>query len=277
MSAPVLINGRQEQALDVRDRALHYGDGLFETLAIIEGHCPWFEKHFARLQKGCERLSIPVPDKPVLLAELNQLAKGQDRGVLKIIISRGSGGRGYRLPDEVMPVRIISCHAWPDYPARYWQQGVRVHDCQTPMTCHPMLAGLKHLNRLENILARMEWGDEDIAEGLMFNLQGELVEGTMSNVFMVKDQILITPDTRKGGVAGIMRDWVINHARAQDMPMEIRSIGREELHHADELMLSNSLVGLWPVREYVGKTYPVGQVCRDMMRALNQSYPVSHV
>ncbi len=277
MSGPVLINGRQEQRVEVSDRAIHYGDGLFETLALVDAGCPWFDRHFARLQEGCERLSIPVPDKQVLLAEVNRLAQGQGRGVIKIIITRGSGGRGYRLPDETTSTRIVSAHAWPAYPAACWQQGVRVHECQTPMACHPRLAGIKHLNRLENVLARMEWGEEDFAEGLMFNLQGELVEGIMSNVFLVKEELLITPDTRKCGVAGIMRDWVIEYAKAHNILFEIRRIGRDELRHADEIILSNSLIGLWPVREYAGRTYPVGQVYRNMIQTLSASYPVRNV
>jgi len=145
----ILINGQKTDNINVRDRGLHYGDGLFETMAVIDGCCPFWERHMQRLQRGCHRLSLPVPDIALLEAEAQQLIKNETRGVLKLIISRGEGGRGYRYPESTCTTRILISYPWPDYPAQNWQEGVAVRFCDTTLARQPQLAGLKHLNRLD--------------------------------------------------------------------------------------------------------------------------------
>ena len=260
----VLVDGQEADTLDVRDRGLQYGDGLFETLAVDRGEPRDWQAHLDRLESGCDRLGIPSPDPATLAAEADRLCAGAERAVLKILVTRGSGGRGYRPPAEPAPRRILMRSPWPDYPGYYWTEGVRVRHCRTRLGENPALAGLKHLNRLEQVLARAEWDDPEVAEGLMCDATGRLVEGTMSNLFWVRDGVLHTPDLSRCGVAGVVRARVLEWAEANGRPARVVEAGPEELEGADEVFLTNSVIGLWPVRELAGRSFPVGAVSRAL-------------
>ena len=230
-----------------------------------------------RLQKGCQRLHMPEPDISVLQAEAQALIGNECRAVLKLILSRGEGGRGYGYPDPVRPVRILMRHPWPDYPSQNWRDGVQVRFCRTTLARQPLLAGLKHLNRLEQVLARNEWQDAQIAEGLMLDEKGNVIEGTMSNVFMLQNGILHTPDLSACGVAGIMREYILELARNEGMAIRIENIGKQRLLEADEIFLSNSLIGLWPVKQLEGQRFTVGETSRSLQRRINRDAPLIHV
>jgi len=215
-----LINGVPYACLSLTDRAIHYGDGLFETVAVRDGRPEFWERHMRRLQQGCARLGIPAPDFGCLVGEMRRLVRHQRRAVLKIIVSRGGGGRGYRPPEEPAPTRILVLYPWPEWPDTHTRDGVTVRICTTRLGRNPRLAGIKHLNRLEQILARREWHDRSIAEGLMLDTAGELVEGTTTNLFLVRKGRVQTPDLSQCGVAGIMREVVMEMAGEQDLPCE---------------------------------------------------------
>ena len=184
MTPPCWIDGVPAEALPATDRGLQYGDGLFETLALRAGRIVLLKQHLDRLQEGCERLGMAMPDRELLRRELSAAASDQSDAVLKLMLTRGSGGRGYRPPSEAKPRRILFLHPWPSYPAAWGEQGIRLHLCRTRLAHQPQLAGIKHLNRLEQVLARAEWDEADgFQEGLMLDLDGAVVEGTMSNVF----------------------------------------------------------------------------------------------
>lgn len=244
-----VINGEAGDAIAVRDRGLQYGDGLFETIPIVAGQPLHFERHLRRLAHGCERLGIPCPSAPQIFDDLLKLPMDDDRAVLKIIVTRGAGGRGYRPPRQPSPTRILSLWPWPDYPPGCATLGVTVRVCDISLGSNPRLAGIKHLNRLEQVLARGEWDDPEIMEGLMLDRQGNLVEGTMCNVFVLLDGELQTPALTEAGVAGIMREIVIEHCAAIGSPVIERHLSMDELGRAEEIFLTNSLIGLWPVRE----------------------------
>ncbi len=243
----VLVNGVFSDSVPAADRAIHYGDGVFETVAIRDGRPELWLQHVNRLRKGCERLGFTAPDPDLLIREAAQLSRNRDRAVLKIIVSRGSGGRGYRAPGEPSPSRILSLHPWPEWPEEYRLRGIRVRICNTRLGCNPQLAGIKHLNRLEQVLARSEWDDSAIAEGLMLDVEDWLVEGTMSNLFMVRNGGLLTPDLSRCGVAGIMRERVMEVARRRGIRCEVGRFAPSELAMAEELFLTNSIIGIWPV------------------------------
>ena len=274
MSPRSWINGVELANLDTADRGLHYGDGLFETLAVFNANPPWFEAHYHRLVAGCERLAIPQPDKRVLLQEVKQAAAGQHRAVIKILLTSGSGGRGYRRPASPEPSRIVMRHAWPGYPDAFWQEGVALTLCQTRLGCNPALAGIKHLNRLEQVLARNEWQNSDYTEGLMCDVQGNVIEGTMSNVFIVRDKALYTPRVTACGVAGVMRRWILNNAPRLDVEVHEVELSIQDIKQADEVMLTNSLIGLWPVKTFESRNYQPGPVYRALLKALIKVYPV---
>ncbi len=265
-----LINGILAEHLALSDRAIHYGDGLFETIAIRAGKLEFWQRHMQRLARGCDRLGITMPDAALLLAEARTLIVSDD-AVLKIIISRGPGGRGYRPPTaaESQPTRMLATHPWPDYPASHWQQGIVLRYCITPATLNPALAGIKHLNRLEQVLARAEWHDPAIAEGVMSDMNGQVIEGTMSNLFFVRDGALHTPDLSNSGVAGIIREVIMDIAVAQNLPLYCRHYSHAELESADEIFVTNSVIGLWPVRQLGERCYELGKMTQQLLDGLN--------
>lgn len=256
-----LINGVAATCIDAHDRGFHYGDGLFETFAVSNGEPAMWDMHMQRLLLGCQRLGFPAPDPTLLRSEALSLCAVPDapaRGVLKIIITRGGGGRGYRAPSPSVVLatggvtRMLALYPWPDYPAAFWSEGVAVRVCATRLGCNLALAGIKHLNRLEQVLARGEWDDASVAEGLMLDPQGNVIEGTMTNLFVVRDGRLLTPDVSQCGVAGVMRSGVLAGARVAGIPSAITAVTLEMVMSADEVFVCNSVIGLWPVREITG-------------------------
>jgi 4-amino-4-deoxychorismate lyase len=247
------VDGRRGQSIDVRDRGLQYGDGLFETMRVRRREIRLLDFHLQRLYEGCDRLKISGPAMPSLRAELERIAATRSDGVLKLILSRGRGSgksrSGYRPTGEERSLRIATLHplsaaqrsAAPDAP-------VRVRLCRTPGSVNPALAGLKSLNRLDSVQARSEWSDERIWEGLMGDTDGLWVCGTMSNLFVRKGSALWTPPVSCSGVAGVMRRWVMQNATALQLQMREREIRRRDIQSADEIFMTNAVVGVRSVR-----------------------------
>lgn len=248
MNPASLINGKPGSGVDVLDRGLQYGDGLFETMAVKQGRPQLWERHMERLLGGCRRLRLPAPDASLLRTEADALCAGAARAVLKIVLTRGPGTRGYRIDPGGTGTRILMLSAAADYPVHYYRDGVAVRLCTTRLACNPALAGIKHLNRLEQVLARAEWVDADIAEGLMCDARGRVIEGIMSNLFIVRAGILATPWLGECGVAGVMQGSILEWARASGLPVQERPLTPADIKGADEAFLSNSLIGVWPVR-----------------------------
>lgn len=265
----LLVNGHSEHCLDVSDRAFQYGDGLFETIRIKDGKLHYFARHFQRLQQGCERLLLPCPAYALLHAEALSLAQDAENAVLKIIISRGSGGRGYRQPEVIKPTRVLALYPYPDYAPDFKQRGVVARFCQLPLSINPALAGMKHLNRLEQVLARAEWQDSAIQEGIMSDTQGRVIEGTMSNLFLVQAGGLCTAPLTDSGVAGIMRSVVVELARLVDIPVSECYFNRAALMQADEIFFTNAVIGIWPVRQLEQQAFAPGAVTARLMTMLD--------
>ena len=263
-----LVNGEPGERIPVSDRGLLYGDGVFETIAIREGRPQHWQRHVNRLQAGCTRLGIQPFESAQLAAEADTIIKGTDKGVLKLIVTRGSGGRGYRVAETAASTRIMQLHPWPEYPAANAEQGVKTRLCEIHLGHNPALAGIKHLNRLEQVLARQEWTDNDIREGLLLDAGGNLVEGTTSNLFIVSDGVLMTPDLSRCGVAGIMRTIILELAEQQGLDTRVTQISRQALLQADEVFLSNSLIGIWPVIAVGESMYRKGAITLQIQKLL---------
>jgi 4-amino-4-deoxychorismate lyase len=263
MSSP-LINGVPAERIGITDRGLHYGDGLFETMRVHDGRIPLWTHHWQRLSRDCRRLGIEDIDAAALHDEVRRVSTGIERGVVKIIVTRGSGGRGYRPPPvQDQTTRMVVPYDWPDYPAAHWHEGVTVRLCRTRLGRNPALAGMKHLNRLEQVLARREWDDPAVAEGLMQDDRDRVICGTMTNLFIVKGGRLLTPPVRECGVAGVMRGLLLETAGGAECTVSL-----EDLKAADEVLLCNAVIGLWPVRRIEERVYPVGAVSRSLMARL---------
>ncbi len=266
----ILVNGSEQHCLDIADRGFQYGDGLFETIAIENAHPVFLREHLHRLKTGCSILKIPYPGDALIISELKLLLDSESSAVLKIILSRGKGGRGYRQPETIEPTRILSLHPYPDYPESYKTNGIRARLCDFRMGANPALAGVKHLNRLEQVLARSEWRDEDIQEGLMLDINDYLVEGTMSNVFIAKDKQLLTPILDNNGVKGIIRQIILDYADQYDLNMRCTKIQPQTIFEADEIFVSNSVIGLWPVASLGQYRYQIGPVSHQAQALLTK-------
>ena len=260
----VLVNGQQTHWIDCADRGFQYGDGLFETISIHDGTPLFFSKHFDRLAEGCGRLGIGLPDRKLIAAEAEMLCRSVAAGVLKIHMTRGRGGRGYRCADDSHTTRVLSLHSSPNYPAELKRNGIKARVCDTRLGINPRLAGIKHTNRLEQILATREWDDPRIHEGLMLDADDYVVEGTRSNLFLLKDGCLLTPKIDRCGVAGIVRALVIEQAQVHAMKVTLVRITIDDLLAADELFLTNSIIDFWPITELENVHYPVGTVTRQI-------------
>lgn len=273
----ILINGSAADKVDALDRGLHYGDGLFETLAVRAGLPLLWQRHMQRLNAGCRRLGIPPPDDSLLDKEAAQVCAGVTQGVLKIILTRGAGGRGYRAPAAPHPTRIVARYPWPGYSSRSAAQGVVLRVCATRLARNPALAGMKHLNRLEQVLARNEWDDPGIAEGVMLDNEGQVISGAMSNLFLVKAGVLLTPDVAQCGVAGVMRGLILDIAARLDITARVSAISLNDVLEADEVFICNSLIGLWPVRQLAERRYDCGPLSMRLAAeiATHMDVPVS--
>ena len=250
----MLVNGKPGNLISIRDRGLLYGDGVFRTLRATQGKAQHWLLHYQKLRHDCTALGIACPDVGLLSAELNDLLARHPNGVVKLIVTRGEGTRGYAPPDRAETTHLWDISPLPDYPADWAIHGIKARLCQLRLSQQPRLAGIKHLNRLENVLAAAEWNDAQlpdsgIAEGLLLDIDGNAIEGTRSNLFLVSQGELITPDLSRSGVAGVQRDRVITWSTQHNMPLQIRDVGLDEVLHADELFVVNSIIGLWPVRE----------------------------
>jgi len=270
----------------VLDRGFQYGDGLFETLRICNGQPQHWSRHMARLASGCERLGITMPDLVCLRTETESLCRdiGEEKsGVLKITVTRGKGGRGYASTAGYEPTRVLAVSPAPEFPASHATQGVKLRLCEMRLGENSALAGIKHLNRLEQVLARAEWDDPDIAEGLLLDNQNNIVEGTMSNLFCVQafegvQPTLLTPRLSRCGVRGVTRDRILEIATQLDIPARETDVQLTDLQQASEVFISNSLIGIWPVRQFMQQghrqgnqqEYAVGPITRRLSEYLER-------
>lgn len=239
-----LVNGAPGNLISIYDRGLAYGDGVFETMAVHAGEPLLFADHMERLQRGCMSLDIAAPDIGVCRDEIERLCGGRT-GIVKLIITRGSGGRGYAVQGDMQPNRVLLFLKWDAYPAKFYTEGIRVGICRTRVPPQERLAGIKHLNRLDNVLAAREFDNGLVQEGLMLDWEDRIIECTRSNIFFVKDGQLHTPDLKRCGVSGVMRNHILRCAREKGVQVHIRDIHLAEVGQMDEAFVSNSLIGAW--------------------------------
>ena len=242
----MLINGAPGNSISIHDRGLLYGDGVFRTLLVIHGRSQHWPLHYQKIEQDCAALGITCPDGEVLSAELAGLSDAHPDAVFKLIVTRGITERGYSPLSRTSATHLWDVSPLPVYPDT--QQGVTLRLCRVRLGHQPRLAGIKHLNRLENVLAAAECAD--VAEGLLLDSDGLVIEGVRSNVFLIFHGVLITPDLSRCGVAGVQRERVVRHARQQGMQVEVRDVELDELRAADELFLTNSVFGLWSVAQF---------------------------
>lgn len=251
-----LINGSFNGVISALDRGLAYGDGVFRTLKIINGIPVHWPLHYQKLVEDCSAIGIVCPSADLFMSDFSQLfVPDEPVSVAKIIMTRGEGERGYKPSPVASPLRVVTKSKLPDYPESNFTEGVLLHVCDTRIGYQPKLAGVKHLNRLENVLARMEWSAPEVADGIMLDTEGNVIECTSANVFARFDDLLVTPKLDLCGVAGITRMQILSHAHTLDLKTQIERIDLKTLLSADEVVLSNSIYGAWQVRSLANKTW----------------------
>jgi len=266
-----LVNGREQGVVGIADRGLLYGDGLFETIAVRrQAPCRW-SAHLARLNRGADRLCIPRVDPTLLRTEADALLAGVDQGVLRLTLTRGKGGRGYRPPANPTPTRILAVYPSPPFHDEPSISGVALTFCRARLGDNPLLAGIKHLNRLEQVLARAEWDDPGIIDGLMADNRGCVICGTMTNLFLVQGEGLTTPRLARCGVAGTVRELVLERARALGIPLIERDVRTEELYRARGLFVTNAVLGLMSVARLGTRGYDTSAVPTALIEQVQQA------
>ncbi len=270
MANKTLINGKTTDTLSSLDRGLHYGDGVFETIAIYEKQPLCLTEHLTRLDTGCKRILIAPVKHDVLIDEITSLSNAIEQGVIKIIITRGQGSRGYVIPEKVTPTRIVSLHPWPEYPIDNIKTGINAHLCTNRYSQNSALGGIKHLNRLEQIMARSEIRDRYIAEGIVMDTDDNIIEGTMSNIFFAVDNELLTPDLSECGVEGIIRQKIINLSAKNNINLKVQKVSLQLLSSADEVFVCNSLIGIWPVKMIDDYSYKQDKFSKKIRQLLEE-------
>lgn len=234
-------------------RGLHYGDGVFRTLLIWKGQVIDWDLQFKKLSADCTALDLKIPDAIQLYAESKKIAAEQDKAVLKIIVMRKQGGRGYRYTSSASD-RLVLSYAAPLYSPECWDVGIETFACTFKLAVQPALAGIKHLNRLEQVMASRQWPDH-ADEGILCNEAGLLVSGTRSNLFWVKNNVLCTPSLDESGVSGMMRNKILALAESLGITTSVIKSSVAELTLADEAFVTNSLIGIWPLRQHQSRQW----------------------
>jgi len=266
----VLVDGKPGDRIACSDRGLQYGDGLFETVSCLGGKPRWLALHLDRLRKGLARLRLPFREFDALQAEIESMAAGAPRCLVKVIVTRGTATRrGYAPVGDEQPTRIVSRHPWPpDAQA----SGYRIGISDICLGSNPALAGLKHLNRLEQVLAQMDLAQSGVNEVLMWSTTGHLIGGSMSNVFLADDHGMLTPELHECGVEGVMRRVVLECAAATGMSVQVRPIVREDLAAAPEVFVTNIRLGVQSVSWLDGRTLTSDSYAQQLRRRIDATH-----
>ena len=264
-----LVNGSFDQAISPVDRGFSYGDGIFRTMVIRNSLPDNWPQHYQKLVADCAVIGIVCPSAELLMSDLQQLFAIDEIAIAKIVITRGEGARGYAPPAITMPMRVVVKSPMPQYSVNHLINGVNLHVCRIQMAHQPKLAGIKHLNRLENVMARMEWHEDTIFDGLLLDQIGNVIECTMSNIFARFDHTLITPDLSLCGVAGITRQRIISLAVMLKLNIEVKNLSFDELLQADEVVICNSLYGAFQVNKIGENLLPQQGLAKIIRSALN--------
>ena len=268
-------DGRPCEAVAIDDRGVQYGDGLFETIAVRDSAPRLWDYHVERLQTGAVRLGLQAPSESLMRAELqaalDQAQADRSRCVAKILLTAGEGPRGYRRAGDMPATLLTGVATARRLPDSAYRDGVALRLCNTRLAAQPQLAGMKTLNRLEQVLARNEWRDESVFEGLTLDADGRVICGTMSNVFLISGQALVTPAITRCGVSGVMRRHVLTLLDSAGIDCEVRDVDAAELGAADGVFISNSQFGVLPARRCGRHTWQPGQLFRRVAARLRES------
>ncbi len=264
----VLVNGQANTQASALDRGLLYGQSVFETIAISNNKACLVDLHLKRLELGANTLNIPVSIDQIKADIAKALAHDElSRAVLRVTLSMGEGGRGYLNPVEATPSRIVSLHAYPEHDHSNWLEGINLGVADIRLSHQPALAGIKHGNRLEQIIARSQW-QADWQEALLLDQHDSVVEATQSNVFIVNDNTVLTPKLEFAGVAGVAREYIVSQLDNLGMRFKSVSLSVNQIEAADDVFLSNSVIGVWPVKQFRSRVYSSFKTSHKLLKLM---------
>jgi 4-amino-4-deoxychorismate lyase len=271
LSKQFLINGSASKKISPYDRALQFGDGIFRTF-VVKNKKPWhWAHHYKKIVVDCRAMKIKPPSEKILLSDIDRLFKTKQKSVGKFMITRGESERGYGFKSSITPNRFLIKTKMPSYPKAHFQSGVSLYICKLKL--HPsFLSGIKHLNRIENVMARSEWQDSRYADGILLNDQGHVIECVSSNLFMRKGHTIYTHPLKNIGVKGVTRDLILKILPQLGFKVKEIRFDLNKLLAADEVFITNSLFGVWQVKKIKNRSWQhqkLATILRDSLEALH--------
>lgn len=256
----MLVNGKEKAEIDVNSRGIAYGDGVFSTIKVEFGKIQLWQLHLARLKKSAKKLYFPEVDWALLSQEIQTFSMqyvAQENSVIKLILIRGSGGRGYSINGCNTIDRIITAHPFPDHYEQWQAKGIALIQCEYQLPINKYLAGLKTLNRLDQVLIKQEIEAKNAIDGIVCDQQGNVIETCSANLFLYKNEQWYTPSLENSGVAGVKRQEILDQAKIKGLNIIKTPLNKLDLLNADALCITNSLMNIVPITQYEKYTYPL--------------------
>lgn len=270
MTNDIWVNGEKTDKVSVLDRGFSYGDGIFTTIKVANSHCELLPQHIERLQQGLIKLSIASIDFENLFEDLTAKSKNLQNGVLKVIITRGQGKRGYSSVGCDSPTIVISASSVAPSYQQWQQEGVELGVSTIALGINPLTAGIKHLNRLEQILVKQQIDDNKWTDAVVLDCQGHVIETSMANIFLCKDNIVYTPCLTSSGVKGLMRQQVINYLDDNNIDIIEDRFKFGAIINADEIFITNCLMGVVPITGVDTTAFSIGKITSMLSLAFNK-------
>ena len=264
MVSAIYVGHAPVDAVSIANRGLNYGDGVFETMRVHRGELPLWPQHLARLREGAGRLGIAMPDVDFIDARIADMVSAVDAGVLKLVLTRGEDGRGYAPPADAVPTWMLSLQPLPAALAT-----LRVHLCETRLATQPALAGIKHCNRLEQVLGRAEAVRAGCDEGVMRDMAGNPVCATSANLLVLRDGRWRTPPVEDCGVAGVLRGWLLEAGL-----VDVAALTMDDLGSAYAVALCNAVRGILTVRALDAREWSLHPAVAELQKRLAMAYPM---
>ena len=283
-----LINGIFKKNISVLDRGLAYGDGIFETMnwCVSKSNnikiygVEYWKRHLERLKIGCDKIKLPMPSEDLLNSYKNKILKKSaesslNRGILKIIITRGVGGRGYKYESSLKPTIIFLSFPAKTIDHKLYNSGVRVKLSKTDISENKRISGIKHLNRLDSVIARSEW-DDNFFEGLFVDKSGNLLEGTMTNIFFIKNKVLYIPKLKSCGIEGIMSQVIKEKKNLFFKDFMERNLKFSEINNFDAMFLTNSIIRVLPVKHLENVSFKITEELKSLVKYFSSSSKIKN-
>ncbi len=273
----VLVNGVKKDHVSALNRGMLYGHSVFETIPVVSGTPALLNNHLIRLADGCEKLGLPFSSE-LITKEVECLIDQSEADkdyIIRITVFMDEGGRGYLSPDQATATRVISSHSAPQHPQEYWSKGINLGVSDVTLGAQPLLAGVKHGNRLEQVLARSRW-QTDWQEAILCDVSGNVIEGTQSNIIVIKNGKANTPILDHCGVDGVMKNWVLLRLKELGVSSHSVRLSLQDIIEADEVLMTNSVIGVWPVKHFKNRVFSDSTTARQLIQLIHEHEIIPH-